>query len=126
MGDLRHLNIASEDVGHELHKKHVASRKPTSQNHLLDRRAAGSEVIDDRSCAEAKGLQQSSVYVRPACPQIHSEKKAAHGRIPQWNAVAVPPRHSVVSDPAAVPTGLGSPNFSIRPGTTSCGYPIPG
>src|SRR6266404_6951989 len=68
------------------------------QNHPLDRGAAGSEVIDDRSCSEAKGLEQSSVYIRPACPQVHSEKETAHGRISQWNTVAVPPikRHEMV------------------------------
>src|SRR6266404_8026098 len=61
------------------------------QNHPLDRGAAGSEVIDHRSCSEAKGFEQSSIYVRPACPQVHSAKEAAHGRISRWTAVAIPP-----------------------------------
>jgi hypothetical protein len=72
-----------------------------------DRCAAGREVIDDRPWAKAKGLEQSSIYVRPAGPQVHSEKKAAQKGITMGNAVAVPPikRHEMVLAQAQAGSG---------------------
>ena len=76
----RNGDLATEDVGEDLHQQRVTLGKAAARDDRIDRQPRLLERLDDHARAERRRLDQRPVDLRRARRERHADEQAAAGR----------------------------------------------